>query len=559
VLKKYFLVGIGLIGITFASADNYGHSAFYTLLHKLDVAAPDGAIDISRFVDALPILPTIKAGNRSQITMVESEVSTQFYKNLPPTKVWGFNGISPGPIIEVQSGHPLEVLWKNSLPTTHLFPVDDASMEGMNNPARLPPGFTTLPEVRTATHLHGAAVTETDLSNRLRNNDGWPDNWVVPGETQISEYPNPQSSRMLWYHDHAMGTTARNVNAGLVGLYIIRDAYEASLNLPSGKYEVPIVFQTRDFDNDGNLLYPAKVTNEVYGSAVTVNGKVWPYLNVEPRKYRFRMVNATDARSLQLKLVNTLDSSAGPLLYQIGSDSGFLENTAVLNDPATPNSPQLNLNPAERADLIVDFSKSAGSTLMLYNSNVGDVGDSELILRNIIAFKVGTTVNSADHSALPMHMKTIRPLVRTATTPQRQIVLSELDTPNEAPLMMLNGKVWDDPVTDVVKLGSTEVWELVDTLPDGHPFHVHEVQFQVLDRQPFDVAQYQTNQQIVYTGPPVPLDPAEKGWKDVTFLQSGYVTHIITKFGPYPGMFVFHCHILEHEDMGMMRPFQVVP
>ena len=561
-MKKKYTLLLTLIGITLASADAFHRSEFYQFLHldeRLELnPLTDGPIDTSRFIDELPIIPTIKVGSRSQIVMTENQFKTQFYKTLPATAVWGYNGVSPGPIIEVQSGHPLKVFWKNSLPTKHLFPVDLASMEGMTDPARLPPGFTTLPEVRTATHLHGAAVKESDFSNRFLNNDGWPDHWIVPGETQISEYPNAQSARMLWYHDHAMATTSRNVNAGLAGLYIIRDQYEASLNLPSGKYEIPMIFQTRDFDNDGNLLYPARVTSEVYGSAVTVNGKVWPYVKVEPRKYRFRFLNGTNARTLQLKLLNTQDRSPGPAFYQIGSDSGFLQDTAILNDPANPNSFQMTLNPAERSDIIIDFSKVAGKNFMLYNSNVGDVGDAELILRNMIVFQVMPTVTAPDTSKLPMHFRPIRRL-DTAGAPTRQIVLSEVDTPNQPPIMMLNNKVWDDPIVDQVKLNSTEVWELVDALPDGHPFHIHLVQFQVLDRRPFDLDHYNETKEIVYTGPPVQLEGGEMGWKDVTFLLPGYVTHVVAQFGPYPGKFVYHCHILEHEDMGMMRPFEVVP
>src|SRR5205823_2842531 len=153
---------------------------------------------------------------------------------------------------------------------------------------------------RSVTHLHGAAVWEPDPLNRKYNNDGWPDAWIVPGESQVAVYPNDQSARTLWYHDHAMGETGRNVAAGLVGIYEIHDDYERSLNLPSGNFEIPLILQSRQVNDDGTLSYSDDISNEFYGNALAVNGKLWPYVELEPRKVRFRFVNVSNARSYGL-------------------------------------------------------------------------------------------------------------------------------------------------------------------------------------------------------------------------------------------------------------------
>src|SRR6185437_3659081 len=226
----------------------------------------------------------------------------------------------PGPTIEVERGQTVVVHWKNALPTTHLL----ASPKGAD---------VISPDVRAITHLHGAEVTEADPMDRLHNNDGWPDSWNVPGQEQIAEYPNHQSARTLWYHDHAMGETGRNVAAGLVGLYEIHDDYERSLNLPSGKFDIPLEIQSRGVNPDGSLYYTSDITNEFYGNAIAVNGKLWPYLHVEPRKYRFRIVNESNARSYSLKLVgaDAASGSSGPAFYQIATGAGFLQDAVILN------------------------------------------------------------------------------------------------------------------------------------------------------------------------------------------------------------------------------------
>ena len=279
------------------------------------VNATDG---FEKFVDALPIPPVIqvRAGDPVDLSVTIDQFQTKFHRDLPAGPSWGYNSSNPGPTLIVEKGQKLRVHWKNRLPTTHIF--------------KLPTGFMPMdpmPDVRTVTHLHGAVVEQPGIQDRLHNNDGWPDAWITPGQEQISEYPNNQDARMLWYHDHAMASTGRNVAAGLAGAYIIRDDYERSLNLPSGDYEIPLIIEAMGFGSDGMRYYTPDIGTEFYGNSVAVNGKLWPFLKVEPRKYRFRILNASNARSYAMKLVDQAAQTAGPALYQIGVDGGFLETT----------------------------------------------------------------------------------------------------------------------------------------------------------------------------------------------------------------------------------------
>jgi spore coat protein A len=442
------------------------------------------------------------------------------------------------------------------------------NMPGMGH--SMPESTRVLPEVRNVTHLHGAAVQSTDPLNRLYNNDGWSDAWNVPGQQQIADYPNVQNARALWYHDHAMGVTGRNVASGLVGMYIIRDAYEKSLNLPYGRFEIPLILQAINIDAAGVLHYTPEIWREFYGNAVAVNGRVRPYLEVEPRKYRFRILNASNARMYGLKLLDYNDGSAGPGFYQIGTDAGLLENTALINDPNDPESAPLYLASAERADVIIDFSKYAGKELMLRNLKALTDPDAMLPVPQLMLFKVKAKVSVKDTSSLPMQMRRVWSLSPKNASRHRQILLSQMDHPDGSSMFMLDnrswfykkkdecGDYWDYQIDVKPVLGSTEVWELTNTTTMIHPFHIHLVDFQILDRRPFDVEQFNQTGKVVFTGPAeLPLEN-EGGYKDVVRAMPGHVTRIIMRFGPYPGYFMYHCHILEHEDMDMMVPFQVV-
>lgn len=501
------------------------------------------------FADELPIPARIRVKpGQSDLNISMGLLQSQFHSAFSASPALGYDGRSPGPTIEVESGQLLRVHWQNALPSKHVFPPPLGAMACSG------------PDVRGVTHLHGAVVRQDSTQDKAHNADGWSDLWTVPGEEQIAEYPNQQSARTLWYHDHAVGDTGRNVAAGMIGAYIIHDDYERSLGLPDGDFDVPLIFQAHGISSDGSRYYTKDIAREFYGNTVAVNGKLFPFMNVEPRKYRFRIINASNTRSFGLKL--TTDTSgnghnAGPPIFQIGSDGGFLENTVILNDPADEKSPRLSLMPAERADVIIDFSKFAGRELA-FSNNSKDPGDGEVVVAFPMLFKVAETLSRPDTSNLPMHFKPIPRLPISDVSETRSIVLGQVTTPSGSTMLTLNKAKWTDPVTEKPKLGATEIWEIANTLPDRHPFHIHLVNFQVLDRIPFDQAQYDKDGSIVKSGPPQLPELFEMGWKDVVRAEPGMVTRIIMKFGPYTGHYLYHCHILEHEDMDMMRPFDVV-
>jgi spore coat protein A len=306
---------------------------------------------------------------------------------------------------------------------------------------------------------------------------------------------------------------------------------------------------------------------EFFGDTVLVNGKIWPYLEVEPRKYRFRFLNGSNARVYHMRLQESTEtgqrlSRPGPVFQQIGSDGGLL--------PAPVTRTDLLMAPAERLDVIVDFSGLAGKTFVLDNDAKAPYPDGDdIVPEDVMMFKVNQRLAGSDKSRLPAVLNTV-PLLDPASAVQtRDIVLSELDSaePFVNPIMaMINGAHFDDPVTETPKAGTTEIWRLINTTGDAHPMHVHLVAFQVLDVQPFDQDQYPGD--LVFTGPAeAPASYERPAWKDTVVSQPGTVTRIIAKFDLPAGTpvragekfrYVFHCHILEHEENDMMRPFDVI-
>lgn len=264
---------------------------------------------LKKFADPLPIMKTIRPTSCIQqvpcfeVTM--KETFQKLHRDLPPTKVWGYNGQYPGPTFHVWKHQPIHVLWKNELPDRHFLPID-TTVHGAEKKQ---------PEVRTVVHLHGGVTPDTS--------DGYPEAWFTRHFKKVGPYfshrmytyPNHQDAASLWYHDHAMGITRLNIYAGLSGMYIVHDENEARLNLPCGPYDLPLIIQDRSFREDGSLYYPSRpnqpetaptpsVIPDFYGDTILVNGRVWPYLNVEPRKYRFRILNGSNARFYRFSLSN---------------------------------------------------------------------------------------------------------------------------------------------------------------------------------------------------------------------------------------------------------------
>jgi len=566
--------------------------------------APSSAVQLDsttlmKFIDPLPIphaiSPVTPGGNAFEVTM--TQFKQQLHGQLPPTSVWGYNGSSPGPSFEASKGAPISVTYINDLPKTHLFEdaIDDTISHGY--------GY---PDVRTVVHLHGAEVKA--------DSDGNPTAWFSfnfettgAGWSQRTyTYPNSQEATTLWYHDHAIGATRLNVCAGLAGFYLLRDPsipFEASLPggasdppifekgvVVGGPYEVPLMIQDRLFNSDGSILYPDQGVNpsihpqwipEYFGDTIMVNGKIWPYLNVEPRKYRFRFLDASNARFYDLSFANK------PVkVYQIGTDGGYLSAPVPIAD--------VFIAPAERADTIVDFSAlEVGDKAVLYNTAPGpypggDTPDTETV-GQIMQFNV-VEAKGTDNSVIPSTLVPVPPLPFSGETVSmtRSLILIEYDTAAGPIIGLLNNAVFDNPIQENPVLGSTEVWQLINLTEDAHPIHLHLVQFQILNRQEFSADLYLKDYEAANpnltpgTGAGTILDPTpyfedapflvppeEAGWKDTVKAYPELITRLIVRFAPRTGPnfsfdataspnYIWHCHILEHEDNEMMRPYQVI-
>jgi spore coat protein A, manganese oxidase len=496
---------------------------------------------LTPFVDPLPIMPRARpsgSGRAPDGSMVPlykmrmGEFYRQVHRDLPPTRCWGFNGSTPGPTFEVRGGSPVLVDWTNGLPEKHFLPIDYSIHGARKN----------TPEVRTVIHLHGAKAPP--------DSDGYPEAWYTPGNSALYFYPNRQRAAMLWYHDHTLGIVRLNNLAGLSGVYIIRDAIERRLNLPRGKYEVPLVIQDRTFDTDGQLNYPTSGRPEriwipeFFGNSVLVNGTAYPYLTVEPRKYRFRVLNASNARFYALTL------SSGQF-HQIGSDQGLL--------PAPVTVDKLLIAPAERVDIIVDFERYAGKRIVLKNDAPAPYPNGGMVIpAQLMQFRVGARLTGKDTSTIPAKLATVERINPALAVRTRTLKLTELDDAYGRTLInLLNYEYWSRGVTEKPIIDTVEIWKLVNSTGDTHPIHIHLVSFQVIGRRPLDPVKLDRGH-IVYTGPLEPPPAGEAGWKDTVRADPGYETTIIAKFEGYTGRYVWHCHILEHEDNEMMRPYKVV-
>jgi spore coat protein A, manganese oxidase len=488
------------------------------------------------FVDPLPVprvlVPATRNGGVEHYRIEISEFRQKLHRDLPPTIVWGFEGAMPGPTIAAERGRMVEVEWVNKLPARHRLTIDHGLCGAGKN----------VPEVRTAIHLHGGHVAAAS--------DGYPDDWVTPGNSQKTIYPNRQPGATLWYHDHAMGITRLNAMMGLAGFYILNDPEERRLGLPSGPYDVPLILQDRTLDSRGQINYPTgpKIETpwvpEFFGTHLLVNGRVWPYFAVEPRPYRFRLLNASNSRVYQLSLL-----SQQPLL-QIASDGGLLA------EPASRDS--LLLMPGERADVIIDFRGREGRHLMLANDAPapypsGGTPGARLVIRFRCRPPWTPTAMNWD---LPARLADV-PRLRedAAVKTRRHLLVEKMSANGTLHETLLNGMKFNDPITEDPRKGTVEIWEMVNTTMDAHPIHLHAVHFQLLDRCRFDVKRHLRTSEVVLTGTPFPPSAGESGLKDTILCPPGQVTRIITPFQGEPGRFVWHCHMLEHEDKEMMRPY----
>ena len=549
----------------------------------------------------------------------------------PATTVWGYGHPlhastfhAPSFTIEARYGRPSRVRWSNQLMNRrtgaflpHLLPVDPTlhwanpagGREGRDAHGHFEetPGPYTGP-VPMITHVHGAETTQ--------ESDGYAEAWYLPEATNIPrgyamtgsyfdrfrrssplgpawapgaavfEYPNRQRPTTLWYHDHTLGMTRLNVYAGPAGFYLLRggphEEFEAALPGPAPArgdapgaphYEIPLAIQDRSFDDDGSLFYPdtraffdgfegpyvphsdmSPIWNpEFFGTAMMVNGHTWPYLETEQRRYRLRLLNGCNSRFLMLKLDNDLP------FWMIGAEGGFL--------PSPVEMTTLLLAPAERADVIVDFTNvPVGTEVILQNvapdepfgggvPGVDFEPADPASTGQVMQFRVVSST-TGDPSAEPGTLSLpAMPAPREPIYTRKLSLNEEMSKvlPDAGPAEATLGTVgddgvpvhadWDHPVTEIVARRATEMWELHNFTADAHPIHVHATQFRVVDRQPFDASARAP-------------EPWESGFKDTVIAYPGEITRIALRF-KRAGRFVWHCHIVEHEDNEMMRPFDV--
>ncbi|MGH2571697.1 MAG: multicopper oxidase domain-containing protein, partial [bacterium] len=519
------------------------------------------------------------------------EIEQQLHPQLQPTTLWAYGtsqatATYPGATIVAARGVPIQVRWTNNLPMNHL--LEDAVDSTLH---------MAMPEegVPVAVHLHGGEVEP--------GSDGGPDAWFTPGfaekgpgwQYEVYTYPNAQRAFTTFYHDHALGMTRLNVYAGLAGGYVLLDPANEPEGLPTGAYDLPLVIQDRMFTEDGELFYPYEGDNpehpiwtpEFFGDVMVVNGKVWPYLEVEPRMYRFRIINGSNSRVYSMALAERTTSAPGPAFIQIASDGGLLAEPVTLNAPGDPHSPRLVLATGERAEIVVDFAGwEPGTEFLLKNVGKapfpnGESADPQTV-GQIMLFRV-VPLTDPDESAVPPVLATVDRLSDPTVT--RTLTLNEI-MGEEGPLeAVLNGTPWDAPETETPVLGTTELWEIVNLTGDTHPIHIHLVQFQLLNRQRVNIKRYQAafdaaNPEIPSDDiTPVPVGPYlkgrptaapanESGWKDTFQMHPGEVTRVLVRFATQEGEpfpfdataepgYVWHCHIVEHEDNEMMRPYHL--
>ncbi len=571
---------------------------------------------------------------------------------LPTTLTWGYSGIakdgvtgtqlgyvynSPAPSFEAVRDRTVNVKWVNNLSasTTYMFPIDPTlhwanptglptdqirasalngvyplyppGYNGVNTVPGNPSGWNAQQPIPIVTHLHGGEDRSTS--------DGYPEAWwtntglrgpeyyseeATDNNAAIFRYPNEQEPTTLWYHDHALGVTRINVMSGLAGFYLLRDPADTiGPVLPSGKYEVPLVFQDRTFNLDGTFWFDQVGLNptihpywmpEFFGNTIMVNGMVWPNMNVDQGQYRLRLLDGSNARFYTISFWDRGNNQRIPF-QQIGSDGGYLRSATWLTS--------LTIAPGERADILIDFSALAPGTKIIMKNTAkapfpnGAAANPQTV-GQLMQFTV--TGNAGRPAAtLPTVLNSGLAVFPSLSTPSktRILVLVEIMGAGGPTMLLLNGQEWMASVSENPQVGATEEWVIVNPTADTHPIHLHLVQFQLVTRQKIDAKGY-FNDWVVQNGgdpammmpfmttptelavdaylkgKPVAAPANEQGWKDTIQMNPGEITVIRVRWAqqdgtPYsfdstfgPG-YVWHCHILEHEDNEMMRPYTVMP
>jgi spore coat protein A len=565
------------------------------------VALTQTTPSLTKYVDPLPRPPLaipnpfVYPGTEFyEITMLQR--SWQFHRDLGSATTWGYWATNPwnrakpigmgylGPTIIARRNRPVVVNYRNNLPTTHLFQAKVDNMRRHGIAHGLPQGVN----VPTTVHYHGGFTPP--------HSDGRAPQWYTPDgihgpeystldpdraqpNEAIYGYPNDHQATMSWFHDHAMAVNRLNVYAGLAAVYLLRDSVEERLSLPRGDFEVPLVLQDKTFNRDGSLLYNLDEVDG--GDTPVVNGKAYPFLAVEPTRYRLRIVDASNTRAWRLRF--DVDGRAQLPFWLIGTDGGFM--------PAPLKMTSILLAPAERIDVIIDFSQLPMGTKVTLANNAPVHPE----IPEVMQFEVTKKLSCADRTTPPdaLVLPPIKRLKPTPGIPRREFVMiqqfpeehnGQHDPKNP---YLINALPFHAPNEDFIKVGTTEIWEYINLAGDPHPMHNHLVEFQVYDRQKVNVTAYlAAYQQWVdcgrksatkpvlakyLIGDPIPPDPDEAGPKDVVKAYSGMVTRTIQKFDvpagipgipgsgtTLPAQYMHHCHNLEHGDNDKMRPWEII-
>ncbi|MEW1638432.1 multicopper oxidase domain-containing protein [Streptomyces sp. NPDC093801] len=449
-------------------------------------AAELDAAGITKFAQKMPLPPVLtpylNTGSTSYYRMTLKEATKEIVPGLR-TPLRTFNGSFPGPVIKAESNRRVVIKQTNNL------------------------------AVPTSIHLHGAHVPQ--------DSDGSPMDLIPSGGgTKTYTYPNTQPHANLWFHDHAHHMESENVFRGMTGTYILTDDVERRLPLPAGQYDVPISLRDARFLENGELVYA--MGDFMKRNVILANGRAWPYFEVASRKYRFRLTNTSNQRFFDLSLAD--DSE----LVQIGTDGGLL--------PAPYRTNVVKISPGERADVVIDFSRyPVGTVIELRNKDIAPFESADVVGK-VLQFRVTRT--APDHSSVPERLRTL-PALGTATV-NREFDMRMDEAPGGS--AYINGKTYDmDRIDTEIAYGATEIWTVHNSNKIApHNFHMHLVQFRVLER----------NGQPVTSGP-------ETGLKDTVPLKPGETVKLQATFTGYRGTYVYHCHLFDHGAMGMMANMRI--
>ncbi len=423
------------------------------------------------------------------------------------TEVWGYEGITPGPTIVTQRGRGVVARHINEISArNHRW---------------------------TSVHLHGNAS--------LPQYDGYASDITKPGEFKDYHFPNGQDARTLWYHDHGVHDTALNAYMGCAAFYISHDELERSLPIPKGKYDVPLVLRDATFATDGSLIFDDQGESNLYGDVILANGVPWPRMEVERRKYRFRLLNAGISRSYDLAL-----SSDEPFTV-IGTDGGLMPEPQEVGD--------MRFGMAERYEIVIDFAKyKVGDQITLKNlqpKNNQEFSNTDVIMR----FDVVGEASDNSNNEIPSELN---PESHAMALEESQAIRTrQLDFKRKNGLWTINGETWHDVIASDYKatvgnpgLNDVEIWELNNESGGWfHPVHIHLIDFKILDRSILDEFG-----NVIEVKQPFPY---ELGAKDVAYVGENERVRVLVQFGPHKGRYMVHCHNLVHEDHDMMHQFEV--